>query len=162
MISRLLIAYRQRAANRLAAAQIWRECCAAARLPFFYTECGVADSVDGRFEMLILQLFLATEKLETKPQRQALFDHAFADLDHNLREMGVGDLSVGKKIRAMASVFYGRVGQYRVGLDADQQTLAATLEALVPWRENAGKPAVLAGWMRQQWLPENHALSVAG
>jgi len=104
-----------------------------ARRPEFYTGCGVPDTVWGRFDMIILHAFLVFRRLQddgTAHQdfSQALFDHMFADVDHNLRELGVGDLSVGKKVKQMAQGFYGRVAAYEKGLAADD--VAALDDAL--------------------------------
>src|SRR5579875_1544843 len=78
----------------------------AAREPFFYTALAVPDTLDGRFDMIGLYVSLLIERLRTAPPpgpdlAQAVFDAMFSDMDGTLREMGVGDLSVGKKVRAM-------------------------------------------------------------
>lgn len=93
-----------------------------ARLPMFYVECGVPDTPDGRFDLIALHAALILRRLRrdherTAPLAQALFDLMFADMDQNLREMGVGDLSVGKRIKAMAKAFYGRLAAYDAGLN---------------------------------------------
>lgn len=90
---------------------------AKARQPFFYAKLGVPDTVDGRFDMIALHAILVIGRLAKAgaPARglsQRLFDAMFADMDRSLREMGVGDLSVGKKVRTMAEVFYGRAKAY--------------------------------------------------
>jgi cytochrome b pre-mRNA-processing protein 3 len=93
---------------------------AAARAPVFYEEWGVPDTLDGRFELIALHAFLAMRRLKhsdgTASFAQALFNRMFADLDRNLREMGVGDLSVGRQVKIMAKAFYGRVVAYERGL----------------------------------------------
>jgi len=94
---------------------------AAARRPFFYADLAVPDTVDGRFDMISLHLFLVLQRLRGEGQeaedfRQRLTDTFFADMDRSLREMGVGDLSVGKKVRKMSEVFYGRVKAYSTAL----------------------------------------------
>ena len=96
---------------------LYRAVVAQLRLPGFYLHGGVPDTVEGRFEMVCLHAFLVL--------RQRLFDILFDDMDQTLREMGVGDLSVGKKIKAMASSFYGRIGAYEEGLRADGEALLA-------------------------------------
>lgn len=103
------------------------------RQPDFYQHCGVPDTLDGRFDMLVLHAFIVLDRLAGQGEReasfaQALFDHMLADMDVNLREMGVGDLSVGKKVKQMAQAFYGRAQAYRDGLAADGgEALAAAL-----------------------------------
>ena len=87
---------------------------AAARHPVAYAEWGVPDTLDGRFDMITLHTFLVLDRLkgEDRAFRQELVDEFFRDMDRSLREMGVGDLSVGKKVRKMAEVFYGRLAAY--------------------------------------------------
>lgn len=99
-----------------------------ARDPAFYLVFGVEDSPEGRFELLSLHVYLLIARLKFAPGAgklaQQIADCFFANLDDSLREMGVGDLSVGKKIRAMAEGFYGRVGVY----DAALQDAAPTAD----------------------------------
>ena len=107
-----------------------------ARQPSFYRAAGVPDTLDGRFEVIGLHLFLLLRRLrlETREKARAaqlaqvLFDAAFANFDENLREMGVGDLSVGSKVKRMAEAFYGRVAAYDSGLEqANGQLLEAAV-----------------------------------
>lgn len=103
-----------------------------ARSPAFYAWQGVPDTVDGRFDLIALHAFLVLHRLadapaETRDLGQALFDRLFADMDRNLREMGAGDLGVGKRVRAMAEAFLGRIAAYRAGLEADDTTLRDAL-----------------------------------
>ena len=85
---------------------------AQARLACFYREYGVPDTVNGRFDLLVLHLALVLDRLADEPQLQelgqALFDHFCTDMDQNLREMGVGDLSVPKHMQRIGEAFYGR------------------------------------------------------
>lgn len=101
-----------------------------ARQPAFYRICGVPDTPDGRFDMIALHAVLVLRRLRPegeagRPLAQALFDQMFADMDENLREMGVGDLSVGKRIKAMARAFYGRLAAYDAAITADDRATAA-------------------------------------
>lgn len=93
-----------------------------ARRPEFYGQLAVADSVDGRFDLVALHVFLVLNRLgrdgaALRELGQALFDLMFADMDQNLREMGVSDISVGTKVKTMVKAFYGRVAAYEAGLD---------------------------------------------
>ena len=127
----------------------------AARSPWFYTELGVADSVEGRFDMVCLHVFLVIRRLGQLPEpgprlAQAVFDAMFSDMDVNLREMGVGDLSVGKRNRALWEAFHGRAAAYQEALAAEGD---AALEAALMrnvWRGAApeGAPARLAAHAR--------------
>ena len=103
-----------------------------ARAPAFYGVCGVPDSLDGRYEMVALHVFLALRRLKregaaTGARAQALFDAMFADMDRSLREIGVGDLSVGKRVKEMARGLYGRVVAYEAGLDGPDDGLEEAL-----------------------------------
>ncbi|MCA3269940.1 MAG: ubiquinol-cytochrome C chaperone [Thalassospira sp.] len=74
---------------------------------------GVPDTVEGRFELLCLHLWVLLRVLgQGSETGQTLFNIFCADLDASARELGVGDLSVGKKVKAMVAVFYGRALQY--------------------------------------------------
>jgi cytochrome b pre-mRNA-processing protein 3 len=93
-----------------------------ARLPSFYADLAVPDTVDGRFELVALHGFLLMRRLKGVPDGgatlgQALFDIMFADMDASLREMGAGDLGVGRRIKTMAKAFLGRIAAYESGLD---------------------------------------------
>ena len=104
-----------------------------ARLPVFYKEFGVQDTIDGRFDMIVLHAHILFNRLkdgstEEQAVAQAVFDLMFADLDQNLREMGVGDVGVSKRIKAMAEAFYGRASAYANGMrEQDNNALAVAL-----------------------------------
>ena len=106
----------------------------AAREPYFYTDLGVPDTLDGRFDMVGVHAFLLIRRLRQLPPpgealAQAVFDAMFTDMDVNLREIGVSDLSVGRKVRAMWEAFHGRSNAYQAALAAgDMPALAAALE----------------------------------
>jgi cytochrome b pre-mRNA-processing protein 3 len=103
-----------------------------ARRPGFFIDCGVPDTLDGRFELICLHAFLYLHRLKRERQRaaplgQRFFDTMFADFDRSLREMGTGDLSVGREIKGMAEAFYGRVAAYEQGLAGDDSVLQPAL-----------------------------------
>lgn len=106
------------------AVALYRNIVGQARQPAFYRDHGVPDSLDGRFDMIVLHAFLVMRRLKRIPGAaaqklsQQLFDLLFADMDSNLREIGVGDLGVGKRVKKMAQAFYGRVEAYETGLAA--------------------------------------------
>ncbi|WP_127142714.1 ubiquinol-cytochrome C chaperone family protein [Pelagibacterium montanilacus] len=96
---------------------------AQSRLPVFYEAWGVPDTVTGRFDMISLHTAMVFRRLRSPDTRtrdfaQGLFDVFFKDMDRALREMGVGDLSVGKKIEKMGSLFYGTLTALNDALDA--------------------------------------------
>ncbi|MGH7118744.1 MAG: ubiquinol-cytochrome C chaperone family protein [Acetobacteraceae bacterium] len=115
---------------------------AAARSPAFYRDLGVPDTLDGRFDLVGLYASLLILRLETDPPlghalAQAVFDAMFSDMDVNLREMGVGDLSVGKRVKAMWTAFHGRAQAYAAALaEPDPSRLEAALARNV-WRGKA-------------------------
>tara|TARA_A100001037_G_C15153121_1_gene641039 strand:+ start:3874 stop:4416 length:543 start_codon:yes stop_codon:yes gene_type:complete len=120
---------RRKKAERESARQLYDQVVAAARSPSLYTVGGVPDTVDGRFEMVVLHTYLVVGRLmsgDDSPQRvaQFLFDTMITDMDRSLREMGVGDLSVGKKVKAMAEAYYGRSQAYDAALEASDAELA--------------------------------------
>ena len=129
---------------------------AQARLPCFYREYGVPDTVNGRFDLLVLHLSVVLDRFADDPQLrelgQALFDHFCADMDRNLREMGVGDLSVPKHMQRVGEAFYGRAQAYRAALaHEDQGTLTEALERNIYGQETASQAtaARLAAYMRE-------------
>src|ERR1700760_3985570 len=91
-----------------------------AREPLFYRDLAVPDTVNGRFDLLILHLGRVLAQLRAAEgaaaMSQALFDHFCNDMDDNLREMGVGDLTVPKRMQAFGEAFYGRTAAYDMGL----------------------------------------------
>ena len=92
---------------------------ARAREPGFYEVFGVPDTVDGRFDLLVLHLWMALRRLRAGGQTQlaqGLFDHFCNDMDANLREMGVGDLTVPKRMQKFGEAFYGRSAAYDAAL----------------------------------------------
>ena len=101
---------------------------AASRQSRFYADLGVPDTVDGRFDMLVLHVALVVSRLKGADDmlRQQLIDHFCIDMDDNLRELGAGDLSVGKKVRRMAEAFQGRYAAYEAA--QDHAKVAAALE----------------------------------
>ena len=108
---------------------------AAARQPWAYQEAQVPDTVDGRFDFLVLHLCLVLERLgqDVPAFRQALIDYFCTDMDDNLRELGAGDLSVAKKVRRMAEALAGRFAAYDAAPDS------AEMERAIQRNVNGGK-----------------------
>ena len=129
-----------------------------ARHPGFYLESGVPDTPDGRFDMIALHVGLLLRRLRKDRQRsadvaQALFDLMFSDMDQNLREMGIGDIGVGKRIKSMAQAFYGRLSAYEAGFEsADDGMLVAALQRNL-YRKTSPREDQVAGvaaYMRRE------------
>ena len=115
-----------------AARALYERAVAQARQPPFYTSLGVPDSLDGRFDMVALHVFLLLRRLKRDGGAgarlaQRLFDLMFHDMDESLRELGVGDLGVGRRVKVMAKALYGRIAAYEAGLAGDDRVLAAAL-----------------------------------
>src|SRR3979490_1450818 len=98
---------------------------AQAREPLFYRAMGVPDTVNGRFDMVLLHLWMVLRRLRGGEggagPPPALFDHFGGDMDANLRELGVGDLTVPKRMQKFGEAFYGRAAAYDLALDAGGQ-----------------------------------------
>jgi cytochrome b pre-mRNA-processing protein 3 len=136
-----------RSRDQDAASALYGTLVARAREPVFYAALGVPDSLDGRFDMIALHAFLVMHRLKREPGAgdlaQALFDYMFGDMDRSLREMGVGDLGVGKRVKEMVAAFYGRVAAYQEALDADGAGLTEALARNL-YRGAAPSPEALA------------------
>ena len=123
----------RRGGGRIAGDRLYEAAIGQARQPAFYTELGVPDSVEGRFELYTLHVVLVLNRLKGQGDAaaeaaQGLFDAYIQALDDALREMGVGDLSVGKKMRKLGEAFYGRAKAYQAALEAgDHAALAALI-----------------------------------
>jgi cytochrome b pre-mRNA-processing protein 3 len=118
-----------------------------ARQPALYTAYGVADTPAGRFELYTLHMVLLVDRIQPHGAQgaetaQALFDTYIKGLDHGLRELGVGDTSVGKKMRKLGEAIYGRAKSYQSAFAAlpDQTELRALLQRTV-YAEGDSAPA---------------------
>ena len=133
------------------------------RLPAFYTSCCVEDTVDGRFDMIAIHCFLVMNRLKERGDEasrlaQVLFDEMFSDMDRGLRELGVGDMGVGKRVRAMAKAYMGRVDVYDEAItSADKEALG---EALIRnlYRGTDVPPAIVS-LMASYIMRENEQLA---
>ena len=125
--------FRKDSARENAAMALYSAAVAQARTPEFYERLGVADTPDGRFDMVMLHVYLLLRRIKDesrggKDLAQALFDLMFADMDRNLREMGAGDIGVSHRIKDMVQAFYGRIAAYDAGLAANSDAdLASAL-----------------------------------
>ena len=127
---------------------------AQARLPCFYRDYAVADTVNGRFELIVLHLSLVLDRLAGEPALrglgQELFDRFCRDMDDNLREMGVGDLKVPKEMRRIGDAFYGRSQAYREALKTGRfEDLAEVIARNVYGAPAGAVPRRLAAYMRE-------------
>jgi len=141
-------------APRREAQEVYIALVSQSRKPFFYTDCGVPDSLDGRFEILVLHVFLTLRSLKERGSQKALsrrlLECLFDDMDRSLREMGVGDMGVGKRVKTMSKAAYGRLEAYTAAYNDE----AALREALIRnvYRGEAPQEqcvAPLLGYIRQ-------------
>jgi cytochrome b pre-mRNA-processing protein 3 len=143
--------------ERAAAEMAYRGVVAQARRPEFFAVMGVPDTLDGRFELICLHAFLLLRRLkgERPPAAafgQRFFDIMFADFDRSLREIGTGDLSVGRQVKRMAEAFYGRIRAYEEGLAAGDAALAAALARNLYGTAAAAAPQIerIAAYLRRE------------
>ena len=121
-----------------------------AREPLFYRDLGVPDTVNGRFDLLVLHLWMVLRRMRPMAGgaelSQALFDRFCDDMDANLREMGVGDLTVPKRMQAFGEAFYGRAAAYDLALTAGSEPLAQALCKNILNGEHIDKARQLASY----------------
>jgi cytochrome b pre-mRNA-processing protein 3 len=126
---------------------------AQARCPVFYADHGVPDTIEARFDMIVLHVALLFRRMRDSRSSRALgqrvFDSFCKDMDHNLREMGVGDLAVPKSMRRIGEAFYGRAAAYDEALARpNDEALAAALSRNVFAGATAARPQWLAAYVR--------------
>lgn len=120
----------------------------AARRPYLYEVLDVPDTVMGRFEMLsaiLILYFRRTRASGTSGQEvaQEIVDAFFEDVDHSIRELGVGDVGVPKRMKKFAGMFYGRLESYAAALDSgDHDGLAVALRRNIHPEAGEGAPSM--------------------
>ena len=101
------------------------------RKPFPYKELAVPDTLDGRFDVIVLHMFMVIFRLRRENTQEAgefnraLQEVFFSDMDRSLREMGSSDTGVGKRIKKMAQAFYGRIQAYEEAMQNPEHLKAA-------------------------------------
>ncbi len=119
------------------------------RKPWFYQSQRVADTVDGRFDVIVVHMFLLMHRLEAEQSEEAgqfsraLAEVFFADMDRSLREMGSTDTGVGMRVKKMAQAFYGRIKHYEESLE-DIDALKACIVRNLYRGSDPGEDAVQA------------------
>jgi cytochrome b pre-mRNA-processing protein 3 len=140
--------FRRRDPNAAIVDRLYLAVAEAARHTAFYRDMDVPDTVEGRFDMLTLHTVLVLRRLHALPApasdlAQDLVDAVFAQFDSALRELGVGDISVPKRMKDMAGAFYGRAKAYEAAFAQGDAALAAALHrnvyALRPEREASAR-----------------------
>ncbi|AVA21044.1 ubiquinol-cytochrome c chaperone protein [Rhizobium sp. NXC24] len=158
--------FRKRNHNQLIVVRQYDTLTAMARLPVFYTDYDVPDTVMGRFELLsavMILFFRRTRSSETSGQElaQEIVDAFFEDIDYSIRELGIGDNSVPKRMKKLAGMFYGRLESYAAAMDGnDRVALAAALRRNIYPKAGEGAPSMiaLADWMM---TAETHLSGIA-
>lgn len=122
-------------AKKSRAGEVYVSLVARARHEDFYSNNIVPDTLDGRFEMMVMHLYLIHSRLKETSKEgrrfsQELFDSFIADMDAGLREAGVGDQTVPKRINKMTRVFYGRTGAYDEIFDRDVEVATSLRETI--------------------------------
>lgn len=127
---------------------LWHGIVATSREPEWYGEGGAADTVDGRFDMITLVLSLTMLRMETSkelgPKTGLLTELFVADMDRQLRDTGVGDLMVGKKMGKLLSALGGRMGALRENMTESDARLAEVIARNVALTDEEKKPYKIA------------------
>ncbi len=114
----MLNTMRKNKERRVRAERIYDILTARAREPVFFERFGVKDSLDGRFDLVALHAWLVLERLKGDALlSQALIDTIFTGFDEALRELGAGDIGIGRRVKKLADAFYGRLQAYGAALD---------------------------------------------
>jgi cytochrome b pre-mRNA-processing protein 3 len=119
---------RKKPSRKREGAMLYEPLVSRARAPVFFTDFGVPDTIDGRFDLVVLHAWLALAALKAAglgEQAQGLTDAIFTGFDEAMREQGAGDMGLGRKMKAFADAFYGRLGAYEQA--PDEAELAAAL-----------------------------------
>ncbi|WP_448189699.1 ubiquinol-cytochrome C chaperone family protein [Azospirillum sp. sgz301742] len=147
-----------RSREQRAAADLYSRIVAQARRPEFYDTLGVPDTLDGRFDMVALHLFLAMHRLKGQgaaadARSRRLFEVVTADFERSLRELGVGDQGISRRVTAMVGGVKGRVMAYDAALAIGEQAVEVALDnnlyGTVP-EPDPRDLAAMAGYIRRE------------
>ena len=111
----MLTWFTQRAKRKANAHNLYGSIVALSREPAIYDTLNVPDTTEGRFEILVLHIFVCLERMNGKaaPLAQDIVNLFFADMDTTSRELGVGDMVVPKKMRKLAAIYEDRIMAYK-------------------------------------------------
>ena len=141
---------RNKSADRRIASTLHAAAVVQSRQPLFYAAMGAPDTVEGRFELLTTHVILLLDRLKDQPVlRQDLFDTYVSNLDGALREMGVGDLAMAKRMKGLGSMFYGRARAYGQAFAAlpDETALNEVIKRTILRDQDGADPAPLATYV---------------
>lgn len=117
---------KESAARKHQASQLYAGLVARAREPVFFTHFAVADSVDGRFDMLVFHAWMVLTELGGRPPAQELTNTIFTGFDEAMREQGAGDIGIGHRLKEMGKAFYGRMAAYDAAKSPEELAAALT------------------------------------
>ena len=147
--------WKNQRSQTITASEIYGAIVTRARNPAFYQVCGVSDTAEGRYELIVLTMALTLERLRQVPAasidlQRSVIEAFVTDMDDCMREMGVGDLTVPRKVKRAAAGLMERMDQYRSTLAAkDESLLVAALDTNIPGLSaTAGGAAMLASSVR--------------
>ena len=127
---------------------LWTQVVALARDPAWYRDCGVADTLEGRFDMVTSVLALVLLRMEREPAlavRTAPLTEIFVEeMDGQLRQAGVGDLMVGKQIGKLMATLGGRMGAFRAALAVQSDELTQAVRRNITLTDESGAEAAAA------------------
>jgi cytochrome b pre-mRNA-processing protein 3 len=150
MLERLFSGFR----DKKAAFELYGKLVGQARMPQFYTAFEVADTLDGRFDMILIHMFLVQNRLKDEGQataklRRQLQEAMIADMDRSLREMGVGDMGIGREVKKMGVAWFGRLKAYAAALEGDNPAaeLSVAVARNLYKNDDAPKAGLMAAYM---------------
>jgi len=149
-------------APKTAGEALYARCVEQARLPALYADLSAPDTIEGRFEIYSLHVVLLLDRLRghgeaASETSQALFDTYVQALDHALREMGVGDMSVGRRMRKLGEAFYGRALSYETAFA--EMPVTTELEAILGRTVYAGIETAPVAGLRDYVVRQRAALA---
>lgn len=139
------------------AGQLYSQLVQQARQPFYYQECAVPDTVPGRLEMILLQLAMMQKYLQQSKSEdsfslsRALAEYFMADMDRSLREMGIGDTSIGKRMKLVTAAYFGRLHAYQDALEHPQQLSEVLNRNVYDAKVSASALSALSTRVAEQW-----------
>lgn len=155
MILRYLQLLFSGSARRREAQELYIALVEQSRNPFLYTDCAVPDTIDGRFDLIVLHVYLFLN-LPHEPQdrvmRRLLLESLFEDMDRSLREMGVGDTGIARRVKSMSKAAFGRLTAYTDAADTDEALREALIRNVYRGNPPAGEAVdklmeyVKGGW----------------
>ncbi len=149
MFARLFSFNKTRIATRDVPHEIYGSLVSSARNPVLYRDLNVPDTMNGRFDMMVIHVFILAHRLKDADKKcqalsQAIFDAFLLDMDRGMREEGVGDISIPKKLKKMTQIYYGRLRAYEKPLEeGDRPALAEIINRNIFTDAHEDKSAAL-------------------